>query len=154
MHIRPARIDEAAQLSRLINDLVPQLSLSEDRTGIEIFLASISASAIEGYIRAENFCYQVGESAGQLVGVVAIRDNSHLYHLFVAREFQDQGLARTLWQSAREAAIQRGNSGRFTVNASLNAAPVYQRFGFVATEPAQTLHGVTFQPMLLSENGA
>ena len=54
------------------------------------------------------------------------------------------------------AALQAGNPGKFTVNSSLNAVPVYQRFGFVANGPVVQKHGIAFQPMLLQlgENGA
>ena len=48
-------------------------------------------SAIQGYVSASNFEYFVAESQGLLAGVVALRDNGHLFHLFVAEPFQGQG---------------------------------------------------------------
>ena len=58
--------------------------------------------------------YHVAEDAGRLVGVVAVRDNKHLYHLFVAEPHQGQGLARELWSVAKAACVAAGNSGEFT----------------------------------------
>ena len=88
------------------------------------------------------------EADGALVGLVAMRDHSHLYHLFVAPAWQGRGLARALWQQVRQAALEAGNPGRFTVNASVNAVPVYGRFGFVATGPRVEKNGIAFVPMV------
>ena len=85
----------------------------------------------------------------ELVGVVALRDNSHLYHLFVAQAHQGKGLGRSLWQSVKQAAFRAGNAGRFTVNSSLNAIPAYERFGFIPSGPKVEKHGVAFVPMQL-----
>jgi predicted GNAT family N-acyltransferase len=84
---------------------------------------------------------------------VAMRDNRHLYHLFIAPRFQGQGLARTLWNTVRLAALASGNPGHFTVNASLTAVPVYERFGFVANGEKVETHGIAFLPMKLSDEG-
>jgi len=38
----------------------------------------------------------------------------------------------------------------FTVNASLNAVPVYEAFGFVPSGSVTTAHGISFIPRWLS----
>ena len=50
---------------------------------------------------APQFRYSVAEYGSFLAGVVAGRDGTHLFHLFVASEFQRQGLAMRLWYNAR-----------------------------------------------------
>jgi GNAT superfamily N-acetyltransferase len=152
MQVRIATIEDAPQISALINGLSHPFFLTPGGEGAEIFIQSISETAVQGYIMAPNFCYQVAESEGQLVGVVAVRDNSHLYHLFISPAFQGRGMARELWQSAKEQAIRAGNPRRFTVNSSLGAVPVYERFGFVSTESTVAKHGISFQPMVLVED--
>jgi GNAT superfamily N-acetyltransferase len=153
MHLRLATLHDVPRISALIRSLSAPFFLSPSGQGAELFLQSISESAIQDYVSAADFCYQVAEFDTELAGVVAMRDNSHLYHLFVAAAFQDQGIARHLWESAKARAVRAGNPGRFTVNASLGAVAVYERFGFVATGPAVAKHGISFQPMLLVENG-
>lgn len=64
--------------------------------------------------------------------VIALRGNSHDYHLFVAQAFQRKGLGRSLWRRVYQAALEAGNNWRFTVNSSVSAVPVYERLGFVA----------------------
>ena len=129
--------------------------LSPDGAGAEPFLESISEPAIRGYVSANNFLYLVAEDEGELAGVIALRDNSHIYHLFVALPHQRKGLGRSLWLLVKQAALQGGNGGRFTINSSLNAVPVYERFGFIPIGPKVEKHGVAFMPMQLvvSESG-
>ncbi|NEX64566.1 GNAT family N-acetyltransferase [Noviherbaspirillum galbum] len=153
MQARIATIEDASQISALIRGLSDPFFVAPGGEGAELFMQSISKAAIQGYVTASNFVYQVAESEGRLVGVVAVRDNSHLYHLFITAEFQGRGMARNLWQLAKAQAVRAGNPGRFTVNSSLGAVPVYKRFGFVPSQPAVTKHGISFQPMVLNERG-
>ena len=51
-----------------------------------ILLGSMTESEIQRYLSL-NYVYYVAENQlGGIIGVVAIRDNSHLYHFFVADE--------------------------------------------------------------------
>jgi GNAT superfamily N-acetyltransferase len=86
-----------------------------------------------------------------LAGFIALRDNKHLFHMFVDKLHHGKGVARALWQHARQQAIERGNPGLFTVNASNYAVPVYERMGFVRTAPTQCKNGIYFNPMQLDE---
>lgn len=151
MKVEHAAVADASRISALIRELSRSFLVSPSGEGAEPFFAAISESAIKGYVLASNFEYFVAEAQGRLAGVVALRDNSHLFHLFVAEPFQGQGLAGKLWQMVKAKAIQSGNPGKFTVNSSLNARPVYEKFGFVASGPVVQTHGVTFQPMQLGQ---
>jgi len=152
MNIRRASLADARAVSELILGLSTPFFVQSDRAGAEPFLAAISESAVQGYISATNFQYFIAESGHELVGVVALRDNSHLYHLFVAEQFQGQGLARELWNFAKSLADHAGNPGMYTVNSSLNAVQVYDRFGFRVNGPEVQMHGVAFQPMQLLDS--
>ncbi|MDG4555606.1 MAG: GNAT family N-acetyltransferase [Candidatus Competibacter sp.] len=149
MNIRAATIADAEAISALIMDLSDPFYTSPTREGAEPFLASVSTEAQRGYIAAGNFSYHVAESDGGLVAVVALRDNSHLFHLFVAKPLQGTGLARRLWNIVKNNAMAAGNRGQFTVNSSLNAVPIYEKFGFVRKGEVQYIHGISCQPMQL-----
>lgn len=147
MHIREANVADADAISRLILplgerfiacDLLPE--------GARALLDSFQPDSIVGYFQA-GYRYHVAEEEGRLVGVVGVRDNSHLYHLFVDEDYHRQGVARRLWNVAQQAAITAGNPGRFTINSSPYAVPVYRRFGFVETGPADCTKGVVSIPM-------
>ncbi|WOB06857.1 GNAT family N-acetyltransferase [Piscinibacter gummiphilus] len=156
MRVEAANASDAEAISALIVELSEPFFLSPSRGGAERFLASISVEAVRGYLSSANFSYYVARSESRLAGFVALRDNSHLFHLFVATAFQGNRLASQLWATAKTDAVQAGNPGEFTVNSSLNAVPVYERFGFVREGEVQRMHGISFQPMRLrsGQNGA
>ncbi|WP_295756125.1 GNAT family N-acetyltransferase [Undibacterium sp.] len=149
MKIRSATIADAEEISALIVELSAPFYTSATRAGAEPFLASVNTEAQCRNLSASNFSYYIAESSGELAGVVALRDNSHLYHLFIAAPFQHAGLATQLWGTVKAEALAAGNPGQFTVNSSLNAVPVYERFGFVRKGDVQYMHGISFQSMHL-----
>jgi GNAT superfamily N-acetyltransferase len=130
--IRPALLVDAPAISRLLASLAHRCTVHPDGRGAERFFSGISESAVAGFIASPNYHYLVGEQDGELAGVIALRDNSHLYHLFIDARFQGQGLATVLWNHLKQHALAAGNPGEFTVNASLGAVPVYRQFGFAA----------------------
>ena len=127
MVIRPASTDDAGAISALISSVAQYFTLHPQGEGAEGFLKTIQPSSIGGYIAAENFIYFAAFVADELAGVVAIRDNNHLFHLFVAPEFQRQRIAERL-------------------------VPVYERFGFKATGPKVETQGIVFVPMKLASS--
>ena len=149
IHIRRLGLDDVEEVAALLEQLAKASIISEfSPQAQDKFLHSNDAAAIRGFI-AQGFQYWVALSGRSIIGFVGIRDNSHLYHLFVAEPFQRQGIARRLWQTAREACCAGGNPGRFTVNSSNNAIQVYEAFGFRRCQPMQNSDGVLYNPMVL-----
>jgi ribosomal protein S18 acetylase RimI-like enzyme len=149
MQIRTAMPSDAQAISALIQSLATYFTVHPDGSGAEDFLKTISTQAIAQCTRDPDFLYLVGYVDEHLAGVVSVRGNKHLYHLFVSPAFQRLGYARELWEAAKEQAVQRGNAGEFTVNASPFAEPVYTKFGFEATGPRVETKGIAFIPMQL-----
>lgn len=153
--IRPAGPHDAEAISALILSLAPYFLVEPDRPeSAEAFLATLAPAAMAERLADDRYRYHVAEADGVLAGVVGVRDASHLYHLFVAEPFHGRGIAARLWDTARRQARAQGNPGRFTVNSSLYAIPVYERLGFVATDVRQVQDGVAFLPMRLDGAGA
>jgi GNAT superfamily N-acetyltransferase len=154
MNIRSATSQDAGAISTLIRSVAHYFTLHPEGVGAEDFLKTISKDSIEGYINAPNLNYLAGFIDDTLVGVVAIRDNKHLHHLFVSPLFQRRGISRELWNTAMKMAIQLGNPDEFTVNSTPFAAPVYASFGFEAVGQKVETHGIAFIPMKLSLGGS
>lgn len=146
MDISKAQADDAAAISRLIGRVARFFTLQPDGSGAEEFLKTIAPETLAGYLSDPRFAYFKAVENGALAGVVAVRDASHLYHLFVDESFQRRGLSRQLWDYAR-AAVGEANPGYFTVNSTPYAQPVYERFGFLATGPRVETKGIAFVPM-------
>ena len=148
--IRAATAADAPAISALVLSLARYFLADPERPeAAEAFFQTISPEAIAGYIESGRFRYHLAESGGDLAGVVAIRDGAHLYHLFIAERFHRRGLATRLWEHARAEALAGGNPGRFTVNSSLFAVPLYERLGFAPAGAAIVKDGIAYQPMAL-----
>jgi GNAT superfamily N-acetyltransferase len=145
--IRLATIDDARAISELILPLATKFIAHEFSVeGQRNLLRSMEPDAIEGFFHAGHR-YHVVELQGRVVGVVGMRDNSHVHHLFVAEGHQRCGLARQLWKVARDACLEAGNPGRFTVFSSKYALGVYRAFGFMESGPPEVKDEVIATPM-------
>ena len=147
MNFRSAAPSDAQALAGLIHFFQPILTLDPAGTGAEDFMASVSESAEREYIQSPRYDYIIAEEGNEIAGFIAIRDACHLFHLFVAPGFQRKGLARALWNQAHARTLVAGGTTEITVNASLNAVPVYERLGFVQVEEKVEKHGIAFIPM-------
>lgn len=149
MLIRAIEERDIPVVARLLNVLAREFIVHESTPeGRSTFLRENDAEGIRRYI-GMGHVYQVAESDGEIAGFIAVRERKHLFHMFVGVKWQRQGLGRKLWEVARDAAIEAGGSGSFTVNASNFAVPVYESMGFVRTAPMQCMKGLYFNPMEL-----
>ncbi len=113
-------------------------------------LLGMSARVIRGKILAGQRFHLAWDDGGCLVGVAAVRENSHLFQLFVTTRRQGHGIAHRLWLRAMRDAMRRADTRCFTLNASAMAVPVYRHFGFVPSGPMTTSStGLVTQPMCL-----
>jgi GNAT superfamily N-acetyltransferase len=151
--IREATLADSDPISKLVYRLAEKFIAQEfTREGAETLLSSMGLTAIKKFI-GSGFGYHIAKIDDRLVGVIGIRDNSQIYHLFVDEKYQNLGIARELWRVARESCLSKGNPGIFTVNSSRYALPVYVKFGFITQSSPQEKNGVIYIPMKLSING-
>ena len=147
MEFRAGSPTDAEAIAGLIASFQSELTDDPSGAGAEQYLASVSVQAERDYLASERYQYLLAYSDSQLAGFIAIRDGSHLFHLFVERKHQRRGIARRLWERALEELCVPGNDGGFTVNSSLSAVPVYEAFGFTPVGSIQSMHGISFLPM-------
>ena len=145
--IRRAAEKDIPAIQRLIQSL-SHCYLSSPRDELpNWFAATLSEEALQLRLSSGEFLHLVALSfTGDLVGYLAM-NQSHVYHLFVDAGYQQQGIARQLWQSA----MAQTDYQTFTVRASLNAVPVYEAFGFTCSAPQSERDGIAYQPMALGE---
>ena len=145
---RPVDEADAVAISELITCLCERFIIDAfPEEGKSNMLLACTPAAIAKCIN-DGFDYEVATANGEIIGVVATRDNSHLYHLFVREQWHGRGLASALWHRAKSRCIMRGHRGPFSVNASTNAVGLYERLGFVPSASQRGVGGVTFYPML------
>jgi GNAT superfamily N-acetyltransferase len=118
--------------------------------GVAEFLSTLDEVPLSNFIARADVGYLVAVNSRQaLAGAAALSDSHRIEHLFVDPPYQGMGLGRRLWLRLRDHALRAGNPGVFEVNASLNAVPIYARFGFVIAAPKIEKHGGAYVPMLL-----
>jgi len=144
--VRDATTEDAGRISELLTALAEEFIVGEfSEEGRRHLLTHFSVTEMAERLVSTNYRFQVVELDGTLVGVVAVRERTHLQYLFVSKAWQRTGLARRLWEQARRQADNA--SGRFTVNASSYAVPAYRRLGFRPIGTVQETSGVRYQPM-------
>lgn len=155
LHLRLARTKDARAIGILVRRVTHRWIVpTQPPYAVGPLLAAMSTRAIRAKLEAGQRFHLafVGEA---LVGVAAIRDDRHVFQLFVGTRYQGQGIARRLWDRLRNDAIRRAGTRVFTVNAAEGAVPVYLRFGFVYDgDPARRRNGVVAVPMIYRVAGA
>ncbi len=115
-----------------------------------LLLAGMKARVIRKKIMAGQRFHLAWLEGDRLVGVAAMRDDSHLFQFFVSTRLQRRGIARQLWQRVMRDAVRRAGTRHFTLKSSAMAEPVYRRFGFVPSGPLTVSDtGLITRPMHL-----
>ena len=145
--VRPAVVADAENISRLIHSQLHHRMPEPTGPAPDSFLQRFSPPFLEGCIGGVSHRYLVALAEDRLVGVLGVRENRHLLHLFVAELFQRQGIARRLWDRARSDVLAVEAEVEMTVRSSVYAVPVYRRFGFEVSGPRVDAEGVSWVPM-------
>lgn len=84
---------------------------------------------------------------GVLVGVLGIRNQSHVSLLFVDAEYHKQGIASALMKHTLQYIRMEIGASKATVNSSPYAVGFYHKMGFHDTDLEQTKDGIRYTPM-------
>jgi GNAT superfamily N-acetyltransferase len=118
--------------------------------GVDQFKSFIEPSNLADRLREDSFIL-VAEVGSEIIGVVGMRDWSHIFLLFVGRKYQGKGIAKKLVHAALQRCDDEGRiPDKVTVNSSPNAVGAYNRMGFVQTAEEEVRHGIRAVPMAMS----
>jgi predicted GNAT family N-acyltransferase len=105
---------------------------------------------------AENYLYFVAEESSSPLGILGIREYkekpNHLYHLFVDKQYRNQGIARKLWKHYLSQRSENFKNPVYVVNSSLMAVGVYKNFGFVSNGETYEKNHIPCVPLILNIN--
>ncbi|HEV2621201.1 MAG TPA: GNAT family N-acetyltransferase [Frateuria sp.] len=150
LHLRLARPEDVQAVSRLARRVASRWILPEQEPAAGLaLLQRLGTRTLRERMR-DGQRFHLAWVGATLVGIAAMRGDSHLIHFFVGTRWQGRGIARRLWQRAMADAVRRAGTRRFTLNATRMAVPVYLRFGFAATGPEGfSPNGIRSTPMAL-----
>ncbi len=92
----------------------------------------------------------VAKDGNAIVGMIAIRDYSHISMLFVDKNYHRKGIASRLVDEAKYYCRKNSKINNITVNSSPYAVEFYHKKGFNNIAAEQIVDGITFIPMSLS----
>jgi acetyltransferase GNAT family len=87
--------------------------------------------------------------SGKLVGMISLRNKTHISLLFVDGDYHRRGIGRALIAFLSEYVRKEEGLNRLTVNASPYGVGFYHRLGFRDLGPEKQQDGIIFTPMLL-----
>jgi ubiquinone/menaquinone biosynthesis C-methylase UbiE/GNAT superfamily N-acetyltransferase len=116
--------------------------------GVENFRNSIKPKVLEKSIE-DSKCFLIGcFDENEILGIIAVKNYSHINLLFVHKKHHKKGIARKLFKRAlRKSMNLFPNIRRITVNSSLYAVEVYKKFGFKVLKEKEFKDGIAFIPM-------
>ncbi len=146
MYIRPAEIADFPVIASMLHALALEFIVPGMTTGAaSMFLRANDEEALLAY-RVAGHVTSVAVIDDQIAGFIAIRPPSHVFHLFVAQQWQRRGVARALWEHVVKHACV--DTVTYTVNASPYAVPAYLALGYQCSGPLACHKGVSYQPMI------
>lgn len=113
--------------------------------GVDSFYHFIDETNVKKSLSTGDMVLYGAYTNHSLVGVLGIRQSTHICLLFVDKNYHRQGIARDLFNNWKKTLKQPAS---ITVNSSPYAIPVYKKLGFSPIKPAQTIDGITFVPMI------
>lgn len=88
----------------------------------------------------------------KIIGVVSIKNKSHIDMLFVDKEYHKQGVGSALMKYAIFYCTYNEKKVKITVNSAPYAVEFYKKLDFKTTGDEQILDGIKFTPMELLIN--
>ena len=83
----------------------------------------------------------------KIVGMITLRDMTHISLLFVDEKYHRRGIGRALMQYLENYLLTELQASRVTVNASPYGVDFYHRLGFRDLHPEQRKDGIIYTPM-------
>ncbi|WP_246637648.1 GNAT family N-acetyltransferase [Crassaminicella profunda] len=117
--------------------------------GIKTFTDFIAFNSIKNMIQDDSLNFWVCYDRKKIVGVIAMKEVSHLGMLFVDKNYHRKGIARHLFETVLTMVRNNFKIKEITVNSSRYAVEFYHKLGFQDTNLEQIVDGIRFTPMKL-----
>lgn len=83
----------------------------------------------------------------RIIGMITLRNGSHISLLFVDEKYHRQGIGRALIEYLREYLLSEAGVDRVTVNAAPYGVDFYHKIGFRDLRPEEKKGGIIYTPM-------
>ena len=114
------------------------------------FQESNSVEVIYSRLLSAIYLTLVCEVEGRLVGIIAVKDHEKIDQLFVDPSYRRLGIAKALWNDARQVCDGFNITSEYWVKSSTMGLSTYESFGFSTLGGKRVQNGIGFFPMALS----
>lgn len=83
----------------------------------------------------------------QIVGMITLRDTTHISLLFVDAAYHRRGIGRALIRHLTDYLLTEAGANRVTVNSSPYGVGFYHKMGFYDVRPEESRDGIIYTPM-------
>ena len=148
--IREIETGEEFEVSKLLNRVFMDFIASEcSQEGISEFLRYARADRLNERLEEDSFIL-LALLQDKTVGMIEIREDSHISLLFVDGNYQGKGIATRLVRAALNKCLEDDPSLKLvSVNSAPNSIKFYEKLGFVPTDSERLQNGIRFVPMEL-----
>ncbi|SCY59897.1 MULTISPECIES: GNAT family N-acetyltransferase [unclassified Butyrivibrio] len=119
------------------------------REGITNFHKFVNDETLRKMFIAGHYQLFVAMDGDECVGMLSIREKSHISLLFVHENYHKHGIGSALIKYVSRYGIEEEGINRLTVNASPYAVGFYHKRGFKDLGPETVADGIRFTPMEL-----
>jgi len=114
-------------------------SVSGDEDVLAATIANVNRNVDYWLAAPDNSVHLKAVIAGEVIGVILVKDFWNLCSLFVDAKHHGHGIGRTLVEAAAVQCMGRSPKAALWLNAATDAIPFYQRLGFVERATTQSL---------------
>lgn len=115
--------------------------------GVKNFENFITDSTLYRMFCTGTYQLFVALNQNKIVGMITLRDSTHISLLFVDEAYHRQGIGRSLIKYLTDYLLTEVGASRVTVNASPYGAPFYHKMGFRDVRPEEVKDGIIYTPM-------
>lgn len=146
---RKLKIEDLTEALELVKNTFDEFEATDyNEVGIENFYKFANYENLKEQLNS-NLKMMVATDYKKIIGVIAIRDNSHIAMLFVDKDYHNQGIGKSLIREAK--GEYNLNNTDLTVNSSPYAVGFYEKIGFEKLEDEKEIDGIKFIPMKLEK---
>jgi len=148
--IRPLFNSEWEEAMRLAWDTFILFEAPEySREGIKAFKNFVNDPILKQLFLEGKYRTMGAFCNGIMVGILGVRNDTHISLLFVDSEYHRKGIATRLLKKIFNETYSKYGKREMTVNSSPYAVGFYHKIGFIDTDTEQTTEGIRYTPMVI-----
>lgn len=117
--------------------------------GVRNFVDFITDTTLHRMFMMGTYRMFVAHMGEKMVGMITLREKTHISLLFVDAEYHMQGIGRALIERVKEYLSTELGENYMTVNSSPYGVGFYHKLGFLDMRPEEEKDGIIYTPMRL-----